>query len=55
MQRKVRYTLGRWLVHFGLRIMPAGRVRSELYTLLDGWSTRVYGALKTKDADHAPE
>jgi hypothetical protein len=62
MERRVRYTLGRWLVHLGLRIMPAGRIRSELYTLLDEWGTRVYAelaiaqaALKTKDAEHAPE
>lgn len=49
MEREVRYTIGRWLVHLGLRIMPAGRVRSELYTLLDEWATRVYAALKSKE------
>lgn len=42
--RRLRFQLGRALIHIGLRVLPAGRVRSELYQLIDEWATRVYQA-----------
>lgn len=36
-----RFRIGRALIHAGLRIMPEGRVRSELYGLMDQWATKV--------------
>ncbi len=44
--RNARYWLGRHLVHLGLRVMPQGRARSELFRLFDEWGTRVYLAIK---------
>ena len=36
--RHARFTIGRWLVHFGVRVvMPPGRVRAELTDLLNEW------------------
>jgi hypothetical protein len=39
--RTCRYRIGRWLVHFGLWIMPSGRARTELYTLFSRWGRDV--------------
>lgn len=43
--RLVRFTIGRALIHAGLRAMPPGRVRDELYNVLAGWGHRVRAAL----------
>lgn len=37
----LRFTLGRALIHLGLHALPKGRVRSELFSLVDEWTTRV--------------
>jgi hypothetical protein len=39
--RVLRFMVGRWLVHLGLRVMPAGRVRQELDDLFNDWGIRV--------------
>lgn len=39
--KMLRYRIGRLVVHAGLRIMPPSRARSELFTLIDLWSTHV--------------
>jgi hypothetical protein len=39
--KTIRYRVGRAVVHLGLRIMPAGRSRSELYQLFDIWASHV--------------
>lgn len=36
-----RYRVGRWLVHFGLWIIPSGRARTELYALFYQWGRDV--------------
>lgn len=36
-----RFTLGRWLVHAGIKTMPKGRVRAELTDLLNAWGRKV--------------
>jgi hypothetical protein len=36
----LRFIVGRALIHAGLRVMPRGRVRSELTKLLADWSER---------------
>jgi len=38
----VRFLIGRAVIHFGIRLLPKGRVRSELTVILDEWATRVY-------------
>jgi len=39
--KMLRYRIAVALLHLGLNVMPAGRARSELYTLMDQWSTKV--------------
>lgn len=36
-----RYGLARFCVHLGINILPAGRVREEIYWLLFDWSQNV--------------
>lgn len=45
-----RYAIGRALIHLGLRVMPAGRVRSELYALIDVWASDVRRLLALQSA-----
>ena len=40
-----RYTLGRWLVHLGIWIMPQGRTRAELTERLWAWRMQVDATL----------
>jgi len=40
-----RFTIGRALIHAGLRVMPDGRVRAELTRLLEEWSAKVRATL----------
>jgi hypothetical protein len=47
-----RFALGRHCVHLGLRIMPPGRVRSELLQLMDTWCTKVNRTIKEAHRDH---
>lgn len=47
----VRYHVGRWLIHAGLRAMPPGRARSELFALLDQWATKVRQSLQEQAHD----
>lgn len=37
----VRFTVGRFLVHAGLRLMPHGRARAELFVLFNHWGKMV--------------
>lgn len=39
--RLVRYRLGVAVMLLGMRILPPGRVRSELFQMIDLWSTQV--------------
>jgi hypothetical protein len=39
--RLLRYRIAVALLHLGLNVMPAGRPKSELYSLMDQWSTKV--------------
>jgi hypothetical protein len=41
----LRFTVGRALIHAGLAVMPHGRVRRELTTLLLSWSRHVRAEL----------
>jgi hypothetical protein len=43
---RLRFTLGRAVIHAGLRIMPRSRARSELYTLFELWGTGVSKAVR---------
>ena len=45
--RMFRFAIGRALMHAGLRVMPPGRVRSELFQMLELWGTRA--PTKTKE------
>jgi hypothetical protein len=44
--RMLRYIVGRWLIHLGLRVLPRGRVRDEIHNLLGAWAYRVRSALQ---------
>lgn len=44
--KMLRYRIAVALLHFGLNIMPAGRPKSELYSLMDQWSTKVAKTLR---------
>ena len=46
--RFIRFWLGRTLIHAGLHVMPQGRVKAELYNLIDQWATQVQAALAAK-------
>jgi hypothetical protein len=39
--RLLRFTIGRWLMHLGLIVMPPGRGRRELHRMLMDWSLQV--------------
>ena len=36
-----RFHLARSVIHFGIRLMPSGRAKAELFQLLDCWATKV--------------
>jgi len=40
--RILRFRIGRFIIHSGMRVLPPGKVRSDLYQLIDEWATRVY-------------
>ena len=44
--RLLRFQVGRFIIHSGMRVLPPGRVRSELYKLIDEWATKVYKVLE---------
>lgn len=51
--RMLRFLLGRALIHLGLRVLPSGRVKSELYQLIDEWATTVAAvSLRAKGPGH---
>jgi hypothetical protein len=33
----LRYTIARWLIHAGIRVMPHGRARREIHDMLTVW------------------
>lgn len=37
-----RFTIGRFLMHMGLHVMPDGRVKKELTIVLHKWAEKVY-------------
>jgi hypothetical protein len=37
----LRFAIGRWVMHWGLRVMPKGRSRQELTQILKSWSRHV--------------
>lgn len=43
-----RHRIGRWLVHFGIWIMPPGRARQELTALLWTWNMKVTGIVAAR-------
>ena len=40
-----RYALGRHLIHLGIKVLPAGRVRQELTEILWAWNVKVRATL----------
>lgn len=50
--RLFRFRLGRFFLHLGLRILPPGRVRSELYALMDQWSSKVMTTISQNNMSH---
>lgn len=44
--RAVRFHIGTALIRLGIAAMPPGRVRSELYRLIDDWTTHVHKTLR---------
>jgi hypothetical protein len=52
--RLFRFWLGRHLIHLGLRALPAGRCKDEIFNTLAAWSYRVECALTTKEETHEP-
>lgn len=43
--RLLRFAIGRSLIHAGLKVMPRGKVRDELYNILASWGHRVHVAV----------
>ena len=41
MSKLLRFRIGRWLIHAGLKCFPKGRVRHELTVLIEEWTRRV--------------
>ena len=39
--KMLRYRLGRFVIHLGLRILPPSRTRSELFGVIDVWASGV--------------
>lgn len=47
MIKLVRFALARSIIHFGLRVMPAGRSRREITWMLRQWSLHVMEVTRT--------
>ncbi len=43
--RLLRFRIGRALIHLGLRVLPAGGVRTEITGVLEQWAQKVYKEL----------
>jgi len=41
-----RFTVGRFVIHLGLAIMPPGRVKEELICLMEIWADKVRSVIK---------
>ena len=51
-----RYCVARILIHTGLRVMPQGRAKGELYSLIDQWATHVQHTVRAALSEpEAPE
>lgn len=48
----LRFVVGRWLIHAGLKAMPHGRVRRELHRTLEQWSDGVRKKLTTLNTEN---
>lgn len=44
--RLFRFWLGRHLIHLGIRAMPPGPARNEIYNILAVWGVRVMRAVR---------
>jgi hypothetical protein len=44
----IRFWLGRQLIHLGLRALPQGRVRRELYRTIELWGEQVRQELTSR-------
>jgi len=57
MMRLLRFAIGRWLVHCGLRVMPRGLARAELNDIFWQWrrhvTEQVSLATGARAAEHA--
>ena len=53
--RLMRFAIGRWLVHCGLRVMPPGAARAELTDIFWQWRTHVTVQVRAgaRAAEHA--
>ena len=53
--RLMRFAIGRWLVHCGLRVMPPGPARAELTDIFWQWRTHVTVQVRAgaRAAEHA--
>jgi hypothetical protein len=51
--RTFRHHAGYWLLRAGICVLPRGRVKAELISLMDQWTTRVYRVLN--DAEYERE
>lgn len=52
--RHFRFWIGRALIHAGLRVMPQGRVKAELYNLIDQWVTHVRTTVNRHNKELVP-
>lgn len=46
MIRRLRFWLGRQLMHLGLKALPPGRARDELYAINGAWGRHVIATLQ---------
>lgn len=49
-----RYAIGRAVMHFGLRLMPSGRAKSELLVILYTWGANVAEEIDRARAEQRP-
>ena len=46
-----RFSVGRFLIHLGIKTLPPGRVRNEIVEALFCWSEEVRAALRARAGD----
>lgn len=50
--KTLRFTVGRWLIHFGWCALPPGKVKDELREILTAYANHIYTTIG-KGNDHA--